>query len=354
MREFWKFHKYTVLIFLLSVLSFRQLDAEYSISILGGQNGGEFVFETGNRFPNLSGITGGSRISFERDFPFFGLAGKYWKSNWEISGKFTTTGWYVPTGRARDEDFFLFSVSQERAHPMAFRELSFTDSATVFSGTRNFADGVGKSSMSEYNFEFLGRYYFGEARSDIYQSGDGFFLSGGARYTYNKYYFYDVIQWVAFNPPFIGPIGYGLSFTNTILEVPIGFGYRWNWESFYLDTSFHLLFSYLQTRDFHAQRNINFNSTTLGPGILASVETGYKLDESKSIFFRLIQHRFFTKGSFEAVGGLSEGDIAANFLGRYKAFINTKQFSIEFGLELRPNWGGVKDAEAKPGISTGN
>ncbi len=306
---------------------------EYSLQILGGRSGGEFVFETGNRFPNLSGITGGSRISFDRNFYFAGFGGKYFHSNWEIRGKFTTTGWYVRSGRARDEDFFLFSVSQERAHHIAFREFAYYDSVNVYSGKRNFADGVGKSSLSEYNTETLARYYLGEATPDLSNSGNGFFLTGGLIYTYNKYIFYDVVQWIATNPIFYQPIGYGLSFSNSILRLPIGFGYRWNWEDLYLDTSFHYLHAILRTRDFHKQRNINFNSSTIGPGILSTLEFGYKINPRNSIFTRLNQHRFFTKGNFEAVGGLNEPDILANYLGRFKAHINTKDWTLEFGWE---------------------
>jgi hypothetical protein len=323
---------------LICFLVNQSLFAEYSVQLLGARSGGEFVFETGNRFPNLSGITGGSRISFDRNYNLGGIGGKYFHDRWELSGKFTTTGWYTNTGQARDEDFFLFSVSQERAHHMSLRDFTYHDSTNVYSGTRNFADGIGKSSMSEYNIDLFTRYYLGDAKADINESGDGFFLSGGFRYTYNKYYFYDVNQWIATTPVFYQPIGFGLSFANSIMEVPVGFGYRWNWEKFYIDSSFHVLFAYLQTRDFHKQRNINFESETIGTGILASAEIGYKFTEKLAGFIRLNQHRFFTKGNFTARGGLTRDDIAANFLGKFKAHINTKEFTLEFGAELRPEW----------------
>lgn len=318
--------------------SFQILRSEVSVQILGQRNGGEFVFETGNRFPNLSGIAGGSRISFDRNYNLGGVGAKWFEKKWEISGQFTTTGWYTRTGQARDEDFFLYSVSKERAHHVDFQNFSYYDSTNIYSGTRNFADGIGKSSMFEYNFESFARYYLGDATSDIYTSGDGYFLSVGLSYTYNKYDFYDVNQWIATVPIFYEPIGYGLSFTNSILQSYYGFGYRWNWERFYIDSSFHVLSARIQTRDFHKQRNINFLSDTYGFGLLATLELGFKWNQSFLAFLKWNQHRFFTKGSFVADGGLSEGDILANYLGRYKAHINTKQWNIQLGGEYRLDW----------------
>jgi hypothetical protein len=334
--------------FLICLITVAPISAEYTVQPIIGRNGGDFVFETGSRFPNLSGMRAGSRISFERDFNLFGFAGKYFTGPLEFYGKFTTTGWYVPTGKARDEDFFLYSTSTQRAHKINTREFSFYDSTSVFGGQRNFADGIGKSSMSEYNFDFLARYYLGKSSPDIQKSGDGFYLSAGARYTYNKYKFYDVVQWIATNPIFYQPIGYGLSFTNSIFEIPFGFGYRWNWKDFYLDTTMHGLYAFFKTRDFHAQRNINFNSETSGPGILAQVEAGYKMDYRSTFFLRMNQHRSFTKGTFAAEGGITQQDIAANFLGRYRAYINTKQFSIEFGFDYRPEWNNSNHQENLP------
>jgi hypothetical protein len=334
--------KQIILFTLVLFLSVLPLYAEYTVQLLGGRNGGDFVFETGNRFPNLSGARAGSRISFERDFNIFGVGGKYFTGKVELLGKFTTSGNYVSTGKARDEDFYLYVNSSERAHNINTREFSFYDSTSVYGGQRNFADGIGKSSMYEYNFDFLMRYYFGKANPDIHKSGDGFYLSGGTRYTYNKYLFYDVVQWIATNPIYYQPIGFGLSYTNSIIEFPFGFGYRWNWEKVYFDTTLHGLISFYKTRDYHFQRNINFNSDTSGLGVLAQAELGYKLNYQSTFFLRMNQHRTFTKGTFVAIGGRTEQDILANFIGKYNAHINVKQFSIEFGIDYRPEWGNAK------------
>lgn len=340
--------RFFVLLLCIAFLFPEKIYSEYSLEGFVGKRGGEYLFETGNRFPNLSGTRGGSRITFERDYNYVGFGGKWMKDQWELSGRFSTTGWAIDTGQARDEDFFLYNVSQERAHHIATRELSFHDSTSVYSGTRNFADGIGKSSMKEYGLDFFGRYYLGKSKADVLKSGDGYFLSAGAKYTYNKYIFYDVVQWVATNPIFYQPIGLGLSFSSTIFEIPIGYGYRWNWEKFYLDTSLHFLFAYIQTRDFHVQRNINFLSETAGTGFLATAELGYKYSNRTFGFLRLNQHRFFTKGNFKADGGLSQEDILANFAGKYKAHINTKEYSLELGIELRPEWGHATPQTTEP------
>lgn len=324
-----------VLVFLF-FLPFQDIGAEFILQPIVGTNRGEFIFETGNRHPNLSGTVGGSRISFDRNYNYGGFGGKWVQDRFEISARFTTTGWFVRSGRARDEDFFLYSISQERAHHFDTRTFSYQDSVTVYSGTRNFADGIGKSSLSEYNTQVMGRYYFGSARADYQNSGDGFFLSTGFRYTYNKYHFYDVNQWVATIPVFYQPIGYGLSFSSALLEWPVGIGYRWNWEKFYLDTNFHLLMCYTKSRDFHYQRNINFHSESGGLGILATGELGYKISPGLAAILRMNQYRYFTKGSFYAQGGLSREDIIANFIGRVKSHANAKEFNLELGVDFRP------------------
>jgi hypothetical protein len=160
------------------------------------RSGGEYIFETGNKHPNLSGIRGGSRISFPREFNLFGFQAAILKDKWEVRGAFKTTGWYQKSGQARDEDFVLGSVSTERGTKIATREWSYDDSATVYSGSRNFADGKGKSTINEHRTEIFARYYFGNSFANPWIQGSGLFLSGGARYSYFKYIFYDVNQFI--------------------------------------------------------------------------------------------------------------------------------------------------------------
>lgn len=55
--------------------------ADGYIGLVGVRNEGEHIFETGNKYPNLSGIRGGSRITYQRNFNLGGIEGGYFKTN---------------------------------------------------------------------------------------------------------------------------------------------------------------------------------------------------------------------------------------------------------------------------------
>ncbi len=317
-------------------------EAYFGASI--GKGGGEYVFETGNRFPNLSGIRGGSRISFPRDPIFFGIQTGYFKNKWEVKGGIKSTLWYQQVSEARDEDFALFTVSTERATNVATREFSYYDSVTVYSGTRNFADGKGKSTLGENQFEVFGRYYFKDANPDLWKPSDGFFLTTGLRYSYFKYVFYDVIQFIDGRPPFYGPIGLGLTFSNDLTELFYGLGYRKTFENFYWDAAFMPSQGIIKTRDFHVQRSINFLSDNYGSGWLLTNEFGVTFSDSFLAFFRLTHHRYFSEGRFVSRGGLTQEDIQSNFAGGFRSHINIKDYNFDFGIVHKWDWN-IPEAE---------
>ena len=140
-------------------------------------------------------------------------------------------------------------------------------------------------------------------------TGSGLFLSAGLRYSYSKYIVYDVMQFVASRPIFYGPIGSGLSYTNSFTEFPIGAGYIYSFGAFKIEPSFHLLYTFIKTRDFHVQRALNFLSYTSGPGFLVRIETSYMLSETSLLKIGITGHRQFTTGAFTTKGGLYESDI---------------------------------------------
>ncbi|WP_439957319.1 putative porin [Leptospira ellinghausenii] len=311
------------------------------------RSGGEYIFETGNKYPNLSGIRGGSRISFPRTFTLFGIQGIYIKDRWEINGKLKTTGWNQKSGDARDEDFFLGTVSTENSTNIATREWSYRDSATVYSGSRNFADGKGKSTIIENRIELFGRYYFQDANPDYWKEGSGFFLSTGARYSYFKYLFYDVNQFIETTPVFYAPIGLGLSYSNDLWEVFYGGGYRYSKNNLYFDFSFMPSIGRIKTRDFHVQRSINFFSENYGFGWNSKIEVGYQFNPTWLSYFRLNHRRFFSEGRFTSQGGLTVADLTSNLVSGFKSHINIKDFSIELGVLNKIEWGRGTDKTEK-------
>ncbi|MDF3820308.1 putative porin [Leptospira sp. 96542] len=329
-------NSYFLLLFI--TIPFTRINAEVIWGPTIERSGGEYIFETGNKFPNLSGIQGGSRISFPRNFTLFGIQGKVTKDRWELSGSFKTTGWSQNSGEARDEDFYLGSISQEKTTNIATREWSYRDSALVYSGSRNFADGKGKSTINENRTEAYGRYYFGNANPNYWQEGSGFFIGAGARYSYFKYVFYDVNQYVDSRPIFYGPIGLGLTFSNDLWEFFYGGGYRISGKDLYLDISFMPSFGQIKTRDFHVQRSINFFSDNFGFGWQSNIELGYKFTSEWLGFLQVNHRRFFSEGSFKARGGLTADDITSNFASGFKSHINIKDYSINIGVLNRIGW----------------
>ncbi|MCW7470894.1 putative porin [Leptospira kanakyensis] len=324
--------------FLFLILSLNTASAEVIWGPTLERSGGEYIFETGNKYPNLSGIRGGSRISFPRTFSLFGIQGIYTKDKIEISGALKTTGWYQKSGEARDEDFFLGSVSTENTTNIATREWSYRDSATIYSGSRNFADGKGKSTVFENRAELYGRYYFQTGNPNYWVDGSGFFLSVGARYSYFKYIFYDVNQYIESTPVFYGPIGMGLTFSNDLWEFFGGGGYRYSSGNFYADFSFMPSFGRIKTRDFHVQRSINFFSENYGLGWASKAEVGYKMGPSWLSYIRINHRRFFSEGRFTSQGGLTRDDLTSNLVSGFKSHINIKDYSIEIGALNKLDW----------------
>ena len=143
------------------------------------------------------------------------------------------------------------------------------------------------------------------------------------------------MQFVASRPIFYGPIGSGLSYTNSFTEFPIGAGYIYSFGAFKIEPSFHLLYTFIKTRDFHVQRALNFLSYTSGPGFLVRIETSYMLSETSLLKIGITGHRQFTTGAFTTKGGLYESDILSNYLGSFRSYINTKEVTFDFGFNKR-------------------
>jgi hypothetical protein len=305
-------------------------------SILGGRNSGEHIFETGNKHPNLSGIRGGSRITYNRNFNYGGLGFLYHTNQLQLTGTFRSTGWYINPGTSRDEDFVMGDISSEKGSKVDIRKGNVYDTAHTYTGTRNFADAMAKTSMSEYSANLKVK-YFTNATGDAYDMSSSMFFSFGTRYTYFKYYLYDVMQFISSRPIFYGPIGNGLSYSYNTLEVPLGIGYRKNLvENLSIELSLDIFLAYNRQRDFHVQRALNFIGYALGSGYIGSINLTY-LTEYGMIGVGLNFHRQFTEGRFKTKGGLSESDIFSNYIGHFRSYVNTKQANLEFSFIKRLN-----------------
>ncbi|MBE7413467.1 MAG: putative porin [Leptospiraceae bacterium] len=319
--------------FLFILLFFQvKIFSQTTLALVAERNNGEHIFETGNKYDNLSGLKGGSRITYPRNFNSLGIQASQVYNRFLLSGKFITTGNFVNSGEARDEDFFLRANSPENGTKIATREWSLHDSAYVFSGTQNFADGKGISTVSEYKIEPNIRYYFGDASPDFWKPSDGFFISTGLRYSYFKYYIYDVIQFVATNPITYKPIGKGLSYANSVLEFPIGLGYKVSKDRLTLEFSFDIVYGVNKFKDFHYWRAMNFNGESGGFGFQYKGEIYYRLSDSILFRFSHTGHRLFQSGYFTTKGGNSFNDILSNYAGKYSYYLNTKEFFYDLSI----------------------
>jgi len=330
--------KIPIFIFIYNLTLTTKIHGNYLSGLTISKNTGEHIFETGNKYPNLSGIRGGSRITYNRDFYLGGLEFHYLKTKYSIGINFQTTGWYVHTEKmSRDEDFLMGQISTERGKKFSLFPLFLYDTAHTFTGTQNFADGIGKSVVSQNTTDLNFKYYLGKATTDIWESQDGLFLSSSIKHTFFKYYLYDVTQFV--NRPFYyGPIGLGLSYTFASLEFAFGLGYFFNFGKVKLETSTHLLFGYLKYRDFHIQRALNFKGIGSGIGFLLQINLLYQLTEVDMIRVGYKAHRLFSESNFKTFGGLTREDVLSNYYGKYHSYITTKEAALEFSFLRKINY----------------
>ncbi len=316
---------------------FAKILSRSSFTLLYGENGGQHIFESGTKFPNLSGVKAGSRITYNREFEYGGFELKHWWNTWEFNLGYRSTGKFNRTGEGRDEDFFLGSVSQERGTKIDFRTLSFYDTPYTFTGSQNFADGRGKLKMKQDRISLTARKYFGSSNPDSRKDGQGFFFSGGLHYTYFKYFLYDVNQWIATVPVTYGNIGIGLSYSNSTWEIPAGFGYRYSNGVWILEASFLGTVWYSHFRDYHYQRNLNFIGDSSGYGVETNLGAGYII-ESWLFFLKFTENRLYGSGSFVTKGGLSQEDVTSSYVGSYRNYLSTKQFSVELQATNFLDW----------------
>ncbi len=303
--------------------------SETSLEIQVSRNYGEHIFELGNKYPNISGFRGGSRITYNRDFYKGGMVINHNKDNLFFSVGLKTTGWYLSTlEKSRDEDFAMGEVTSEKGRKFSFAPLFLYDTAHTFTGTSNFADATAKSVVSEYSLHFGTKYFFHNSQN---LNLSAFFLSEPS-YAYFKYILYDVMQFVR-RPFYYGPIGNGLSYSHSYIEFPVGLGCISKHSNFSVEFSLQLLLNYFRYRDFHYQRNLNFIGSGLGDGFIYQIIFSYPIDSNNLFKIYHRGHRMFGISHFKTKGGVITEDVLSNFYGYFHSYVTTKESSIDVSFQ---------------------
>ncbi|MEQ9363395.1 MAG: putative porin [Leptospirales bacterium] len=310
-------------------------DTEIQASLIFGRNEGEQIFETGSRTPDITGFAGGSRLTYPRNHNFAGLGLALIRSPVEVHLRATTTGWYIDPGGARNEDFTLPPNSTESRSGFDTGDWKFGDSAYTIAGNQNFADARARASLSRYDLEALVRAFpFQLFRPVGARENTGPYLGGALRYSYAKYYVYDAIQYVrTTNGPFLGPIGIGNSLADSVLEFPLGAGYRYRSGDFTYDALFMINSGYNRSRDHHIQRAVNFQIRQgAGDGFFLRLGVDYRIDRDHSITARFFGRRYYSRGFIRTDGGLGQEALLVALAGKQQVWLNTKEAGVEFEI----------------------
>jgi len=308
------------------LLAASSLRAEVLVYAGGQANRGEHIFELGSIYPDITGYSGGSRLTFPRDMNLYGGGIIASLSHFQADLSFYTTGWQINPGTGHDEDFFTFRTSKEQGAKISIQDGVLHDTAYTFSGTRNWGDAHTRTSLSEYTTGVSLRYYFEKPEGYL---APGPYLVGGLRYSYKKYLLYDVVQFIDSRPLFYAPIGIGLSYSLSGIELPLGAGYGFRiLDSFVFDPSFQILVGDEKSRDFHIQRGINFLTHSQGAGFLLSMDFIYKFSESFYMKAGFYGHRLYSEGAIHTTGA----NILYNLAPPQKAYVNTKESGFSLSL----------------------
>ncbi len=259
------------------------------------------------------------------------------------------TGWYVESGEARNEDFTLNERSTVRRNGFDESNWSFRDSAYVISGSRNFADAKGRSSLIDWRSDLLVRFFPFAPRATT--RAEGWFLELGLSYWYNKQYVYDATQFIGSGATLlIAPIGQGNSLSNVIWELPFGAGYRTGAGDWSFDVAFAVINGYNYGRDFHFQRNITFEiKHGYGTGFYLRSGAEYRLSDATSLRLNLWTRRYYSEGLLHSRGGLGEEALLVAFSGSQRMWLSSKESSFDLSIERRLSWnaGSASDPEAE-------
>ncbi|MCE9596484.1 MAG: putative porin [Spirochaetia bacterium] len=314
------------------------LDFSSSLGFYRAWNQGETGFELGSQQPALTGVSGGSRITYPRNFAYTGASISLYLNSVALEFAIEGTGPHVRSGTGRDEDFFLNSFSREEEAKISIQEGKFSDRARVFSGGRNWADSNGKTDLYEYRGRIGARFYFNTPADPLAGQG-GMYLKTGFQYGYSKYTIYDVIQYnqvALIRPsPFsfsILPIGTGLTFTNIQHELSLGLGYLTFFSpTLGMDIAFLPLVGLTKSRDHHILRGLTFIMENSGAGFIYNADLLFPTSNGMLIRVGVTGHRLYSRGNIHAYGL----DPLYNFLPKQRMHLNTKEWGARMIAEFR-------------------
>ena len=337
----------SVLIFLFAAFSNPPLQAgggETLLFLRAGQNRGKHVFAAGAKMTliDLSNLGGaGSRLLYPRNFNYIKPGIQYNEGFFELEASIFTTGWYVKTGKHTNEDFFLALNSPQKGAKISLLEGKIYDTPYTFTPTRNFAESHSQTRMSSYGNDLYWRYFFSANKHTRTRSG--FYLSGGIRYEYYKYYNYDLLQYYEDNtdpnrglaPGLLavpGPIG---SYSHAQLELLLGAGYRLTGSAYQLDLRFLPLIGEANGRDHHGLRGLNIFHYTSGSGFLYTVDFTYNLYQNFDLGLSFSGHRFYGQGPIETTAGYYlEDRLLASIPGGWN-YLGVKESALELSVKYR-------------------
>lgn len=324
--------------------AFAEDAAELRAGLLYGRNEGKHVLETGSRTPDALGFAGGSRLTYPRNFDYYGLSLDFSRSLVDAGFRYRTTLRYVDTGTTYNEDFVLPSNSGQQENGFDTSQWAFRDSAEIFSGNRNFALSYARTDMLHYDLETSLKFYisplvqfFDTGRLPRSDADEGLYLATSLRYAYFKFYAYEAVQWIGTRDfVLFGPIGIGNSFANAVLEFPVGPGYRFAAGDFRFDASLLLVSGYNYARDHHVQRGINFIvEYTGGEGFQLNLGAEYRWNEDYDLSLRFYGHRYYSRGHLQAEGGYGSELLVVALSGSQPVWINTKEAGLEIAVRRR-------------------
>jgi len=299
-------------------------------------NQGSTIFEIGSRYPDITGVASGSRITYPRNFATTGFLMSLYMGAFHAGVDVHHTGAGVRSGTGRDEDFVMSLNSRQKGSKINVAEGKFRDNQFVFSGGRNFADSFGKTNLREYGSR-LSLNYFPGGKAEAVPRTRGWFLGAYGTYAYSKYVIYDSVQYnspslLNASLPFtLLPIGRGLSFTTIAFEIIPGAGFQLPLGEDYGFAVFAgPVLGFEESRDYHNLRGITFFMANAGAGFFYKAEL---LARQEHFLIRLSAsgHRRYSRGTIHARGL----DPIYNLLPPQRMYLGTKEWTARISVEYK-------------------